>query len=123
MVPCFLIAAHPEPLDKEGTLKVDTDRYENSYQSPYDLLPSDQQQVYHQLGPLYQKIYLYAFNPEERHRVVVYVRKGISYFEAMNIILRAEERKYAAQEGSPPNKSIAPSDRQLKGSCQSRGIF
>ena len=112
MVPCFLIASHSEPLEKEDALKEERST---------EHLPADQQQVYHELGPLYQKIYLFALNDEERHRVVVYTRRGVTAFEAMNIILRVEERKYTVVPPSPKSQPIAPSARISKGSCQSRG--
>lgn len=119
MVPCFLMAALPESATQEGRSQEELTT--NPKQLAVEDLPLDQQQVYHQLGPLYQRIYLYALNDEERHRVVVYTRRGLSNFEAINTILRNEERRY---DNPNENKSIAPSDRTAKNSsCPPRSIF
>jgi hypothetical protein len=123
MVPCALILAHSEIIEGASSYKGDVVRIENLQKDSLDALPSDQQQVYHQLGPLYQNIYLYALNDEERHRVVVYVRRGVSSFEAINIILRAEERKFQGKPNTQPNRSTRPSDRYSGPSSQNQEIY
>ncbi|MBM3192858.1 MAG: hypothetical protein FJZ59_01330 [Chlamydiae bacterium] len=111
MVPCALMSAHSEMIERAKCNEVDFFYIEDLQKNPYENLPSDQIQVYHQLGPLYQKIYLYALNDEERHRVVVYVRRGVSCFEAINIILRREERKFHGTPNLEENRPVKPTER------------
>ena len=67
--------------------------------------------IYFSLGETYQKIYLYALDPEERHRVVVLVHRGHDPHVAINSILRSEHRKQQRTERkrrrlSPASKAI-----------------
>lgn len=123
MVPCSLMATLSEPPDRGVNLKEELLLIESSHEVSIESLPLEEKQVYHQLGPLYQKIYLYALNDEERHRVVVYVRRGLSSFEAINTILRAEERQYLQKNVPKTKQPIAPSNRSSKGSCSSTTIY
>lgn len=120
MVPCLFLLAHSELLERDINCERSVAIIDDLQNSSYEALPSDQKQVYHQLGPLYQKIYLCALNDEERHRVVVYVRRGVSCFEAINIILRAEERKFQGKPNTEENKPTRPSDRgaNSRAGCQ-----
>tara|TARA_Y100001970_G_C13904692_1_gene685464 strand:- start:66 stop:440 length:375 start_codon:yes stop_codon:yes gene_type:complete len=77
-------------------------------ESVVNSLPESEQSVYQRLGEIYQKIYLYALNDEERHRVVVYIRRGLNPYEAINTILRSEERRYNARQ---PRQSLSPAER------------
>lgn len=71
-------------------------------------LSQEEATVYQQLGPIYQKIYLYAFNDEERHRTVVYINRGLNPYEAIDTILRTEKRSY---ETNHPKKNLSPAER------------
>ncbi len=71
-------------------------------------LSGEEQTVYRQLGPIYQKIFLYALTSDMRHRVVIYVCRGLNPFEAVNVILRAEQRKY---ESGKAKRNFTPSER------------
>ncbi len=108
MVPCSLMATLSESKDKGDNPLVENLPTECLQQHSTEDLTEDQKQVYHKLGPLYQKIYLYVLNTEERHRVIVYIKRGVSPYEAINTILRPEERAHTQKRGSKP---IAPSDR------------
>jgi len=83
-------------------------------------LPSEEQQVYHQLGPLYQKIYLNVLNDEERHRVVVYTKRGLNPFDAVNVILRREERSYLQEY---PQDKVVPSERFSQSSSNGVTVY
>jgi hypothetical protein len=108
ILPCSLLLAQSELVNKGEYEKEDLIFIENSQRADYEKLPSSQKGVFNQLGPLYQKIYLYALNDEERARVVIYIQRGVNPYEAINVILRAEERKYARRK---QNQSISPSQR------------
>ena len=71
-------------------------------------LSPEEQIIYNQLGPVYQKIFLYALTSDMRHRVVIYVCRGLNPFEAINVILRAEQRKY---ESGKVKRPFTPSER------------
>ena len=114
MVTCSFMWTHPESAEKEVSLSEEIFYMVSSHEISIENFPADEQQVYHQLGPLYQKIYLYAFADEERHRVVVYMSRGLSAYDAMNTILRAEARQYTNKKNPKNNKSIPPSDRAQK---------
>lgn len=122
LIPCSILQAQSEPnyrakQEEEREIVSICNRSLND-------LPNAEQQVYQQLGPLYQKIYLYALNDEERHRVVVYMTRGLTAYDAINTILRAEERQSISKQPKQPNKSIAPSDRRTQGSsCSKQEVF
>jgi hypothetical protein len=110
------MAALSEPPDKGSNIREEQEHVKN-----VQSLPKSEQQVYHQLGPLYQKIYLYAFTNEERHRVLVYISRGLTPYESINTILRTEDRKYS--KPAPKGKSISPSDRSTKGASRAQEVF
>ena len=115
MVPCLLVTGFYEPITQGNT---SLEMVSECLQEPsLDRLPADEKQVYHQLGPLYQKIYLQVLNDEERHRVVVYIHRGLNGFDAINIILRSEERKYVRSQN---DHYVVPSDRACKSTPSSR---
>ena len=122
MVVCSLMVTHSESSEKG----VNPEEERFSMWTPHEVsienLQPEEKQIYHQLGPLYQRIYLDAFNDEERHRVVVYVRRGLSVFDAMNTLLRADERQYIQKQNPKNNNSVVPSERS-SGSTPSRSIF
>ena len=120
MVPCSLMATLSELKDKGDNPLVENLPPECQQQPSAEDLAEDQKQVYHKLGPLYKKIYLYALDSEERHRVIVYIKRGISPYEAINIILRPEERAYAQKRGS---KNIPPSDRHTISPSPSISVY
>ncbi len=72
-----------------------------------DLSP-EEKTVYGELGPVYKKIYLYALTSEMRRRVVIYVCRGLNAYEAINVILRAEQRR---GESGTRKKVISPGER------------
>ncbi len=116
LIPCSLTAALSELPDKGGNYQEDSEQLKTVHE-----LPTSEQQVYQRLGPLYQKIYLYAFNNEERHRVIVYMSRGLTPYEAINTILRAEDRKYS--KAPPKGKSITPSERSAKSATQPQEVY
>ena len=73
-------------------------------------LSVEEKTVYHQLGPVYQKIYLFALTAEMRRRVVIYVCRGLTAFEAVNVILRAEQRKF---ESVKQKRTLTPCERSI----------
>ena len=75
-----------------------------------DNLCQEEKIVYDQLGPLYKKIYIFALTDEMRRRVVIYVCRGLTPFEAINVILRAEQRKF---ESTGRKRSLSPRDRAM----------
>lgn len=76
--------------------------------SESDLSP-EEKTVYNQLGPVYKKIYLHALTEDMRHRVVIYVCRGLSPFEAINVILRAEERR--TESSGRKKRTLTPGER------------
>lgn len=74
-----------------------------------DDLSSEERTVYNSLGPVYQRIYLHALSNDMRHRVVIYVCRGLTPFEAVNVILRAEQRKY--ESGRHGKRTLSPGER------------
>ena len=94
----LLLASSPSGLETPGDCP----------QKDVSHLPPEEQHVYQELGPLYQKIYLCLFTEEERHQVVVYTTRGLTSYEAINVLLRAEERKYAKK---PATQKVVPSKR------------
>jgi len=73
-----------------------------------DTITTDEKAIYDELGPIYQKIYLYAFSDEQRKRIIVYVSNGLTPYDAMNVILRVEERR---QKRNFPQKRLSPAER------------
>ncbi len=123
MVPCSLMVTLSESPKKGVNPEEELLLIENFHELSIESLPAEEKQAYHQLGPLYQKIYLYVLNDEERHRVVVYLCRGLSGYEAINTILRAEERQYVQKKAPQKKQPIAPSNRSSKGSCSSTTIY
>ncbi len=73
-------------------------------------LDSKERAVYDQLGPIYQKIFLFALNDEERHRVAIYTKRGLYPYEAVDVILRSERRKC----DNPQEGRQAPAERAMQ---------
>lgn len=74
-----------------------------------DCLLKDERKIYDQLLPIYQNIYLQAFDNEQRQRVVLYVHRGLDPYDAINIILNVEHRKY--QGVQPKRRGLTPAER------------
>lgn len=74
-----------------------------------DSLLDDERKIFDQLGPIYQKIYLFAFNNEQRQRVVHYVNGGLDPYDAVNIIVNVEQRKH--KQCLPKKRSLTPAER------------
>jgi len=72
-------------------------------------LTAEEQAIYNNLGAIYQKIYILALNSEERTRVALYVRRGQTPYEAIDVILRSEERKYL--RAHPKKTYQSPADK------------
>ncbi|MBS0585940.1 MAG: hypothetical protein JSR76_06545 [Verrucomicrobia bacterium] len=68
--------------------------------------------LYDQLGPIYQKIYLFALSEEERYRASVYVSRGLCPYAAVDVILRTERRKCESTYSSVPK--APPADRAMQ---------
>jgi hypothetical protein len=120
IIPFSLLLAQSEPIIKGDYSGEDPIFIESSQKLNYENLPPAQKEVYNQLGPLFQKIYLFAFNDEERQRVVLYVKKGVSPFEAIQVILRTEERKYLKKK---EKKTLSPSQRVESNSLDNRSLY
>lgn len=73
-----------------------------------DLSP-EEKTIYNQLGPVYKKIYLDALTDDQRQRVVIYVHRGLSPFDAINVILRAEQRRIESNRRS--RRTLTPGER------------
>lgn len=97
------------------------DKNQKKFDISPDTLLEDERAIYDRLGPIYQKIYLYAFNNEERQRVVVYVSRGLDPLEAINTILRVEERKY--KRSLPPQRSLTPAERSATRHLPRQQVF
>ena len=114
----FSLCAHlTEPCPEAQAGNYEESHYEDRSPALQDIdqLDRDKKSVYYKLGPVYQKIFLYALNDEQKHRVVMYVHRGIDPYEAVDVILRTEQRKHMRAIGkeklSPAEKSISPGKR------------
>lgn len=77
-----------------------------------DSLTNAEKRIYDALSPLYQKIFLYALDDEQRLRVVVYTNRGLSPFESVDVILRSNKRQNDQSNGKKPN---SPAKRAVIG--------
>jgi hypothetical protein len=84
-------------------------------------LSAEEKAIYTNLGPIYQKIYLFALNSEERGRVALYVRRGQTAYEAIDVILRSEERKYLRQH--PKKTYQSPAEKATAKNAKSYSVF
>ncbi len=81
-----------------------------------DDLTDQERIVYNQLGPVYRRIFLYALTNDQRRRVVIYVCRGLTPFEAVNVVLRAEQRKM--ESGRNSRRTLTPGERAALGPSQ-----
>jgi hypothetical protein len=120
IIPFSLLLAPSELIIKGDYSGEDPIFIESSQKLTYENLPPAQKEVYNQLGPLFQKIYINVLNEEERQRVLLYVKRGVSPFEAIQVILRAEERKYFKQR---EKKSLSPSQRTESNTLDNKSLY
>ena len=77
-----------------------------------DMLDIKEQRIYYKLGPMYQKIYLNVLTDRQRHMVVIFVRRGVTPYQAINSILKVEERRI---ENTGKKKRVSPGERAMMG--------
>jgi hypothetical protein len=84
-------------------------------------LSEEGKMVYMNLGPIYQKIYILALSSEERTRVNAYVRRGQTPYEAIDTILRSEERKYL--RAHPKKIYQSPAEKATAKNTKNYSVF
>ena len=58
-----------------------------------DMLPDDQRHVMNMLSPLYQRIYMYGLNDDQRESVAVFERRGENPYRAIDNILKRDRTR------------------------------
>lgn len=75
-----------------------------------DKLPSDERHVYHMLSPLYQRIYLYALDSDQREMVAVFERRGENPYHVIDNILKRDRQR----SDQSYDKKCSPCERSIR---------
>ncbi|OGN62895.1 MAG: hypothetical protein A3F09_00150 [Chlamydiae bacterium RIFCSPHIGHO2_12_FULL_49_11] len=70
--------------------------------------PEDE--VVQKLSPMYQKVYIYALDDQQKKQVTAFTKKGQSPYAAIDAIL-ARNRKANEKD---PSKNLTPAERAMK---------
>ena len=84
-----------------------------------DRLPDDQRHVLFMLSPLYQRIYLYALDDDEREMVAVFEKRGENPYQVIDNILKRDRR---LSDPSMRNR-LSPAEKRRKRSQQAKYII
>lgn len=79
-------------------------------QRAFLLLPAAQKKVFMSLSSLYQRVYLYGLNDQQREQVAVFYKRGENPFRAIDSIMKRDQRRYELDHGT----SMSPANRQLQ---------
>jgi hypothetical protein len=90
-------------------------RMHSMQQKHPDRLASDQRHVYYMLSPLYQRIFLYGLDDEQREMVTVFEKRGENPYQAIDNLMR-RDRKIADRSYQRDFSPLQRSQRENNGS-------
>ena len=83
-----------------------------------DRLSVDERRVYYMLSPLYQRVYLYALDDDQREMVTVFERRGENPYSAIDNILKRDRKR----SDKSYNGNCSPCDRTRRSGEQKSNL-
>ena len=94
-------------------------RMHHMQQQHPDRLSTDEKHVYYMLSPLYQRIFLYGLDDDQREMITVFEKRGENPYQAIDNLLRRDRKK--ADRSFQRDQS--PSGRSTRAGQQNRYII
>jgi hypothetical protein len=94
-------------------------RMHHMQQQHPDRLSVDEQHVYYMLSPLYQRIFLYGLDDDQREMITVFEKRGENPYQAIDNLLRRDRKKADRSFQRDPS----PSGRSTRAGQQNRYII
>ena len=94
-------------------------RMHHMQQKHPDRLSVDQKHVYYMLSPLYQRMFLYGLDDDQREMVTVFEKRGENPYQAIDNILRRDRKR----SDRTFDKKCSPCERTRKAGQQKKYII
>ena len=89
----FVVLYACAPLHAAPARSIGSRAKEKRHMTAVDQLPAEQRKIYEGLTPMYQRVYVYAFDEKTRERVTLFVNRGYNPYQMIDMVLKYDKKK------------------------------